>query len=233
MRALLSEAVQPAMFEKFAASSSLTLARLSSFAEPSSSRRTEDRDAVRVVRMASGDEGALAELYDAYGATTYSLALAVVKDSQDAEDVVARTFAQLWRGAASFDAARGTVGAWITMTARSRALDLLRTRKRELRLLERASTEVETGFAAPQGGMSAVASDEAEQNETAELVRASLASLTFDQRNVIALAFFEGLSHSEVAARINEPLGTVKTRIRTGLQRLRAALAPTLGKGAP
>jgi RNA polymerase sigma-70 factor (ECF subfamily) len=186
-----------------------------------------------VAAVAAGDAEALGALYERHGGTAYALAAAIVRDAADAEDVVASTFAQLWRGAASFDAARGSVGAWITMMARTRALDALRARRRRTQLHERAAAEDDEGLAVPAGGSGEPADVDAERREVASAVRASLDALPAAQREAIELAFFQGLSHSDVAAALQQPLGTVKTRIRAGLQRLRALLGPTLAEGSP
>lgn len=181
-----------------------------------------------MTRIATGDAEALGVLHDRYGGMAYALAQAIVRDPADAEDVVERTFAQLWRGAAGYDASRGAVAAWLTMMTRTRALDVLRSRKRRLRLHERAAADDEGGLAVPIGGTGEAADARLERTEVAAAVRASLAELPAPQREAIELAFFQGLSHGEVAAALSQPLGTVKTRIRDGLQKLRGALAPHL-----
>jgi RNA polymerase sigma-70 factor (ECF subfamily) len=198
-------------------------------------------DATLVVRMAAGDVDALGAFYDRHGAAAYALARALVRVDADAEDVVAQTFAQLWRDAARYDATRGSVAAWVTTLTRSRALDLLRARRRRSSAEERAAAEsaVLAGAVAPVGpsgggpgaaiplGGSAEAPDAAlERGETARAVRASLVALPEPQRRAVVLAFFGGLSHPDVAAALGIPLGTAKTRIRAGLHRLRETLRP-------
>ena len=190
-------------------------------------------DAALVARVAAGDAEALGALYDRHAAAVYGLALALVRDPGDADDVVASTFAQLWRTAARFDAARGSVGAWITMTARSRALDLLRAGRRRDRAVARAAAADADGLASPVGGSGEAADAGVERQEVARAVRASLATLPAAQRQAIELAFFDGLSHGDVARALDQPLGTVKTRIRDGLRRLRGALRPLLSGEAP
>lgn len=188
-------------------------------------------DADLIARMARGDERALGALYDRYGPTAYRLALAVVAEPADAEEVVSDAFGQLWRTAASFDAGRGTVYAWVTTVVRSRALDRVRARKRHARVLERSALLSPDGVAAPLGSLGANPAGGAEQGETRGLVLRSLAALPDAQRRVIELAYFGGLSHSEIAAELGEPLGTVKTRMRSALEKLRSALAPLLLEG--
>jgi RNA polymerase sigma-70 factor (ECF subfamily) len=162
----------------------------------------------------------------------FSLASAVVGERADAEEVVADAFAQIWRSAAAFDPGRGSVTAWVATIVRTRALDLVRSRRRRARVLEEAAVvtdEGETLVFAP----SAESPDRgAELSETAVIVRRSLADLPAPQRRVIELAYFGGLSQSEIAAQLSEPLGTVKTRMRAGMERLRQALRPVLEAGA-
>lgn len=190
-------------------------------------------DALLMARVAAGDADALGLLYDRHGDAAHALALGMVGVAGDAEDVVAGVFDRVWRTAASFDAARGSVGAWITTMTRSRALDLLRARKRRARLLERAAADDDDGLALPLA-QPAVAPDEAlEREEIGHAVRASLASLPDAQRRVIELAYWGGLSHSAIAEALQEPLGTVKTRLRAGLQKLRQAMTVRFPEVAP
>jgi len=158
----------------------------------------------------------------------FSLACAIVGEQADAEEVVADAFAQVWRSASSFDAARGSVAAWLATIVRTRALDLVRSRKRRARVLEEAAVmtdEGETLVLAP----SADATDRsAELTEASTIVRKSLAELPPPQRRVIELAYFGGLSQSEIAAQLSEPLGTVKTRVRLGLQKLKSLWSETM-----
>jgi RNA polymerase sigma-70 factor (ECF subfamily) len=190
-------------------------------------------DAPLVARLVAGDADALAALYDRHGRAAFGLARTLVGGASDAEDVVAAVFAQLWQNAHRFDASRGSVAAWITTMTRSRALDLLRAQRRRTRLHERAATADADGFAVPLGGGGDAPDVDAERAEVAQAVRASLEILPVAQRRAIELAFFGGMSHSDIAAALQEPLGTVKTRIRTGMLRLREALRPVLARGAP
>lgn len=190
-------------------------------------------DVALLARAAAGDERALGLLYDRHGATVYALARAIVKDGADAEDVVATTFSQAWRGAAGFDAARGSVSGWLCTIARTRALDLLRSRKRRARAEESAAAGDEAGLALPLAAPAPAPDATAEHAETRELVARSLATLPEPQRRVIEMAYFGGLSQSDIAAELSEPLGTVKTRMRAGLEKLRRALAPIVREGRP
>lgn len=183
-------------------------------------------DQVLAGLMASGDERALGELYDRHGTTMYALAYAMTHDAGEAEEIVADAFAQAWRSAATFDADRGSVGAWLSTVTRSRALDWLRTRRRRARLMEHAARSGNDGFALPVAAPGPAPDRSAEQLEARQLVGRSLQELPEPQRRVIEMAYFGGFSQSEIAAELDEPLGTVKTRMRSGMQKLRHALEP-------
>ena len=188
-------------------------------------------DSQLVSRMAVGEDAALGDLYDRYGRTVYALALAIVREPADAEEVVVDAFGQAWRSAASFDAARGSVGAWLATIARTRALDTVRARGRRARAHERAALLSDEGVAAPIAAAGSDPSRAVERGEARRLVSLALAALSGPQRIAIELAYFEGLSQSEIAERLSEPLGTIKTRIRSGMEKLRSLLGP-LGEGA-
>jgi RNA polymerase sigma-70 factor (ECF subfamily) len=187
-------------------------------------------DRVLVERMGSGDEQSLGELYDRHGGAAYSLALAIVGERADAEEVVADTFGQAWRTAGQFDPARGSVAAWLTTITRTRALDLCRARGRRARAVTRASRENAEGFAVPVAAGGDAPDRAVELREARRLVEHSLAQLSKSQRRVIELAYFGGLTHTEIAAELQEPLGTVKTRLRAGMEKLRGSLAPLLSR---
>ena len=161
-------------------------------------------------RLAAGEHPALGEFYDRYAGLVNALALRILRDAAEAEDAVQEVFVQVWRQAARFDPTRGTPEAWLCAIARTRALD--RLRRRAVRREEPSAT-------APPGGQSP-------RTEEALAVRKALSTLSDDQRCALELAYYEGLSQSEIAARLGAPLGTVKTRIRTALLRLRQVLAP-------
>jgi RNA polymerase sigma-70 factor (ECF subfamily) len=173
--------------------------------------------------MALGDEAALGALYDLWSARVHALALWILKDPDDAEDVVEETFWQIWRTAGRYQGQRSAGSTWIMMIARSRALDRLRARKRRADWTAASATVSalqEHGGNRPAeqpGGRM----DRADAR--AQLVSA-LADLPADQRIALELAYFEGLSHGEIAERTAQPLGTVKTRIRLAMQKLRQAL---------
>ena len=182
--------------------------------------------------MAAGDERALGELYDRHGSTVYALARAIVGERADTEEVVADAFGQAWRTAGQFDPARGSVTAWLATITRTRALDLVRARGRRSKVLARAAQESDAGFATPLASSDAPDRD-VERQETRQLVTRSLGELPAAQRRVIELAYFGGLSHSEIAAELKEPLGTVKTRLRAAMEKLRDALSPRIRQVEP
>ncbi|MBL8959511.1 MAG: sigma-70 family RNA polymerase sigma factor [Gemmatimonadetes bacterium] len=189
-------------------------------------------DLAAVARLVAGDERGLAELYDRHGGMAYSLASAILRDGPDAEEVVADAFSQVWRTAANFDPVRGSVVAWISTIVRTRALDLIRSQKRRARMLDRAEALADEGSAPGLGTAAELADRGAEQSEAQRLVRRALDELPAPQRVALELAYFGGLSQSEIAARLNEPLGTVKTRMRAGMEKLRVVLGPLLGGAA-
>ena len=177
-----------------------------------------DRQIVR--RMAGGDHHALGELYDRHARLLYSLALRIVRERADAEDVLQEAFAQVWRQAERFEAARGTVAGWLVTVTRSRALDRLRQRR-----LQPAGVADFDGFAQTVPDPARGLDVQLATAEQAERVRLALAALQDDQRVPLELAYYEGLSQSEIAAKLGVPLGTIKTRMRQTLRRLRDALA--------
>lgn len=182
-----------------------------------------DRDLV--TRAGGGEETAIAELYDRYGGVLYAVAYRVVGGRADAEDVVVEAFAQAWRDAARFEASRGSVVAWLIMIARSRALDVVRARGRRDRITASAAASQPESPPA-MGTWRPVPGEALDHAERREQVSRAMAALSPPQREAIELAYFEGLSHSEIAERLREPLGTVKTRVRLGMQKLGAALRP-------
>ncbi|HEX5727489.1 MAG TPA: sigma-70 family RNA polymerase sigma factor [Longimicrobiaceae bacterium] len=181
-------------------------------------RRRAGDDHSLVRGMAAGDEPAFAALYDRWSAAVHSVALHVVGDADEAEDVVEDTFWQAWRQAAGYRPERGTVATWLLTIARSRALDRVRARKRRREEATDALPDVPAGEEAdPLRGV--------ELAELRTTVRAALDALPAEQRRALELAYFGGMSQTEIAAHTAPPLGTVKTRVRLGLAKLREALA--------
>ncbi len=176
-------------------------------------------------RLLARDQTALSALYDRYAGVVYALAFRITSSTVEAEDVVVDTFWQIWQQADRYDRTRGQVGAWIFTIARSRALDRLRARRRSPLTEQDPRAEAEAA-------QRAVASDSPEQalwlHEQSALVRAALVELTPVQRQAIELAYYQGLTHTEIAERLGEPLGTIKTRIRLGLMKMREHLSEQL-----
>ena len=173
----------------------------------------QERDLSCIERMRAGDTRALEELYDRHSPMLYSLVLRILGRAPDAEEVLQETWMQAWRGAARFDRGRGSVAAWLLTLARSRAID----RFRSLASRQRAETSAE--IEAPRGGDEPPA--RAEHVQLHERVNAALATLQPQQRQVLELAYFSGLSQTEIASRLGAPLGTVKSWTRQALLRLR------------
>jgi RNA polymerase sigma-70 factor (ECF subfamily) len=182
-------------------------------------------DTALISRAAAGDERAIAALYDRYGGVLYAVAYRIAGQRADAEEIVIEAFAQAWREAPRFDASRGSVAGWLTMIARSRALDLVRARGRRDRITATAAAERPDASPA-MGDWRSDPADSVDHSERRVHVREALASLSPPQREAIELAYFEGLSQSEIAERLQEPLGTIKTRVRLGMQKLRDILRP-------
>jgi RNA polymerase sigma-70 factor (ECF subfamily) len=177
----------------------------------------EDRAAFE--RMARGDHDGLGEIYDRHGRLVYSLALRIVRDQSDAEDIVQEVFSQAWRLAARYDPSRGTVLGWLLTLTRSRSIDRLRGRR------SRPEPTGDDGLLNAIPDSAAPPDVQAAWAGQATEIRAAVDGLTMLQRMAIELAFYEGLTHAEIADRLELPLGTVKTRIRQGLLRLRDRLA--------
>ena len=185
---------------------------------PDASAAVASQDRQTIERMRRRDSAALADLYDRYARSVYSLACRILTDRTEAEDVVQEVFSQAWRQADAYDAKRAPVAGWLLMMTRTRAIDRLRARSGRVRMVQPLPTLPDPPD--QHEGPEALAIGEQE----AARVRAALDTLTESQRSAIELAYYEGLSQSDIAARLREPLGTVKTRIRTGLLKLRSAL---------
>ena len=191
---------------------------------PDTAPRSAD-DGDLVARAARGDERSIGELYDRYGSVLYAVAYRIVGQRADAEEVVLEAFAQAWRDAARFESSRGSVPGWLTTIARSRALDLVRARGRRDRIT--ASAAADRPEAPPaMGDYRPDPARALDLEERRRQVAQALETLSPPQRQAIELAYFEGLSQSEIAERLQEPLGTVKTRVRLGMQKLRECLRP-------
>jgi RNA polymerase sigma-70 factor (ECF subfamily) len=182
--------------------------------------RSNADDVALIRRMAEADETALGALYDQWSRSLYSLVLHVLRDPDEAEDVVEETFWQAWRKASTYEPARGAVSTWLLTIGRRKALDRLRARKRH----REDPVQSERAFAdMPSSDPDPV--QDAEVKEIREKVRAALRELPAEQREVLEMAYFNGLSQSEIADATAQPLGTVKTRMRLAMQKLREPLS--------
>jgi len=186
----------------------------------STPQATANVDARLLAGMRTRDPRALEDAYRAYGGLVYGLALRVARDTHTAEEITQDVFVYAWQNAERYDTARGTLAAWLLTLARSRGIDRLRSRQSQDRRASGLAQEV--AAAEPLRQPDALAGLVAE--ERAQRVRAALATLPPEQREALEIAYFQGASHSEVAAHLGAPLGTVKTRIRQGMLRLRGAL---------
>jgi RNA polymerase sigma-70 factor (ECF subfamily) len=181
-----------------------------------------DRCREYLVGIAAGSQDALTLLYDETSGLLFSLALRLLNSRADAEEVVLDVYKQVWRSAGTFDSSRANVVSWLALLTRSRAIDRLRQANSR-----RAWEMPFENMAEPRGSTPAPEAQLMFHQER-KLVRRALADLSPEQREVIELAFFEGLTHVEVAEKLGAPLGTIKTRIRTGMQRLRKSLEPSV-----
>ena len=173
-----------------------------------------------LARIAAGDQPALAEFYDASSAKVFGLVMKILADRTVAEEVTMDVYTQVWRRASTYDTERGTPGSWLMMLAKTRAIDRFRSS-----YLERGR-QVPLDHAAEVPGDRATPEQYSAGLERQRLVQEAMASLSAEQRQAIALAYYWGLSQSEIADRLQLPLGTVKTRMRLGMIRLREVLAP-------
>lgn len=185
-------------------------------------RETSDAAEVALLRAcARGDEKAFASLYDRYSAILFGLLLRILHSRAEAEDCLQEVFLQIWQRAASFDESRGRPFTWLVTLARSRAIDRLRAASARERVANASAQETSEELID--------AEDEAVRSEQGEVVRRALAAIPEEQRRALLLAYFEGLTQTEIAERLKEPLGTVKTRMRSGMSKLREMLRGEVG----
>jgi RNA polymerase sigma-70 factor, ECF subfamily len=180
----------------------------------SANSRGDDGDAALMRRIADGDETALAAVYDRYSRLVYSVAIRVLRNDELAEEVSQDIFYQLWRTAPAFNPARGSLGGWLLVCARNRAISRLRGR----------GVEPVAELREPTAVLTVNLEDDLTQAQQISRVRAALEKLPPAQRQALELAYFEGLTHTEIARRTGEPLGTVKTRLRAAVEFLKRAL---------
>jgi RNA polymerase sigma-70 factor (ECF subfamily) len=179
---------------------------------PSATKNPELNDGALVAAIRNGSQEAMAELYDRYSPVVYAVALRVLGDTSAAEDILQEIFMQLWRKPGAFDVSRGNLAPWLAVIARNRAVDLLRKRRPQSEL-EETTLSIDPDLAA-----------DAHRNRIAEQVRTALKEMPASQWSALEMAYFEGYSHSEISSKTGEPLGTIKTRIRSGLMQLRKVI---------
>jgi len=174
-------------------------------------------------KIVEKDLSAFSLFYDAHAPTVYGLALRIVRNSQEAEDVVQQVFLQVWNKASQYDAKQGSPAAWLMAIARNHAIDKLRSikSKREIALEEMEGALFESNSPSLAEPLTSLL-----DKEKKNLVLNALYALSPSQRNAIELAYFEGLTHKEISEKLREPLGTIKTRINLGLKKLKDLLKP-------
>ena len=182
-----------------------------SFARENEKAQLSD-DGLLLGRIAEGDEDAMAIVFDRYSKVVYSVSLRVLRDPASAEDVLQEIFMQIWRKPESFLSTRGSLGGWLAVVARNRSIDLIRRRKPQ-------DSVEDIALASPFN-----LAEESERNILMQRARGAILQIQPEQRKVVEMAFFDGLTHAEIAELTGDPLGTVKTRIRTGLLALRKAM---------
>ncbi len=190
------------------------------------SARPGDTDRALISRIENRDADALALLYDRHSARLLGLAHRILGDTGEAEEVLQEVFLYVWRSASSFDASRGTVLAWLLVAMRSRSIDRLRSRRPASQASARGLQEVADRAAAEDPEADSA------MRQWSALCRAAIAELPQDQRQALELAYFEGLTQQEIAERTEAPLGTVKTRVRLGLMKLRERIRSYFQSGA-
>jgi RNA polymerase sigma-70 factor (ECF subfamily) len=172
-----------------------------------------------LARVREGDRAAFGELYDRFSTALFSLAMRILRDQKQAEDLIQEVFLQVWRKADQFDPERGSFITWSMMMTRNLALDRIRKIERHARLVEELTAE-----AAAQGEDAPALTENLDLQDRVILLKSAMAKLPPEQKRLIELAFFDGLTQSEISDLTKEPLGTVKARIRRGLLKLREAL---------
>lgn len=178
-----------------------------------------NRDNELLRQIAAGDRAAFAEFYDRHSTLIFSVACKILRDNSEAEDVVQEVFLQIWEKAPKFDPHLGRAASWAAILTRNRAIDRVRASQRRAQLTEEAGTEHVEGIPAE-----VTANDAIHGREKASLVRLAMVELPVEQRQAIELAYFSGLTQDQIARQLQQPLGTIKARVRRGLLKLRDRL---------
>ena len=193
--------------------------RWSSSATPLNNPSTTDDEGHLLARIALRDRQAFSQLYDRYSGILYSTVFRVLNNPEDAREVLQDVFLQIWDRAGSYDPALGKPFTWAMTLTRNKAIDRLRAQKRRYSFLDELTLEMEA-----ESHPRSVSASEMFTNDQSALVRAAVATLPLEQRQAIEMAFLGGLSQQEIAESLQQPLGTIKARIRRGMLRLREAL---------
>ena len=172
-----------------------------------------------LAQVAQGDRAAFATLYDRFSTPLYSLAIKMLANETEAQDVLHDVFISIWHKAEGFRANRGSAFSWAVALLRNRVIDRIRARRRRGELLEANAPDLE-----PSGSVTTSSAENCETSERAREVRSAMGQISDDQRQVLRLAFFEGLTQAEIAEKLKEPLGTIKARAQRGMAKLRALL---------
>jgi RNA polymerase sigma-70 factor (ECF subfamily) len=183
----------------------------------SASRAGDDEQLM--LQVAEGSRPAFAELYQRFSTPLYSFALKMLSNEAEAQDLLQEVFLSVWHKAATFRSDKGSAFAWVVAQARNRAIDRLRSRRRRGELMDAYGPELE-----PSGSVVTSSAENCELSERGRQVRSALGELSEEQRQVLRMAFFEGLTQAEIAEKLEEPLGTIKARAHRGMARLRSAL---------
>lgn len=182
-------------------------------------QESRDRDIELLRQIAAGDRSSFAEFYDRHSTLMFSVACKILNDSGEAEDVLQETFLQIWEKAAKFDPKLGKASSWAVILVRNKAIDRIRASQRRARLVEEAGVEQITII-----NVTDTANETVYGHEKANLINTAIVELPVEQRQAIELAYFSGLTQDEISKKLNQPLGTIKARIRRGLLKLRDQL---------
>jgi RNA polymerase sigma-70 factor, ECF subfamily len=193
------------------------------FNQPVNEPEAKDRDNELLLQIAASNRAAFAEFYDLHSTLMFSIAVKILNDAREAEDVLQETFLQIWEKAAKFDPKLGKASSWAAILIRNKAIDRIRASQRRTRLAEEAGVEFSIMTEA-----SDTANDAIHGHEKAKLIQSAIVELPAEQRRAIELAYFSGLTQNEISEKLHEPLGTIKARIRRGLLKLRDQLEGVL-----
>ncbi len=185
-------------------------------------QQTQDRQLI--ARIEQGDQAAFSALYDRLSGPLYSLAIKMLGDAAEAEDTLQEVCLQVWRRAGSYDPSQSSVFSWAVLITRGKVIDRLRARGRRLRVVAGSTDDEESPIVSSDASTAESAANNVSRNEEGTRVRSILQALPAEQREAIEMAFFSELTHHDIAQRLNQPLGTIKARIRRGLLRLRDGL---------